>query len=577
MLPARLTAIGLHNSLNWRTHLLFSIPAVLSAGLFDFDRLGGSPSLWIMLAFTGVAVTVITIELLSALTKKRSWKKAHPFVVLLILGIAGLVRGVTIFYLGQAFDLIPESDLIFRATGAPIFVIALYFIADMMISSFVQHRNQLKRLEAQKAQLVRTRDGFEVELRRLDDAQRARVRELVAPSIWELQKHLSPGAKNVQDAIFELKSLNEEIVRPLSHQYATAQEEQTLSNTEISAVGDSKPRGIPSQVDVSKALDPLFFTLTTVVLSFSGQVAALGLSGAVVVVGAVSALVLVMFATFKFLVRGRKFRTTTAISLTVYAGAAIGGLAGYAAVWLELVETQLFPVQSALFVALNMLFTLLVGSFQQERDNSLVELTKTLEDLEILNSRLRQRAWLSRKSLAMELHGSIQGTLQSVAAKLAKAKNPSDKELEAALTQIREAFDKVGSADYLAGKSLAELLEDLVLLWDGALDVQIEIDDATMKALDQDQASARVLLELCREAVINAAKHGQAEQVKIHAFSDDDFVVFTAFNDGISMTEGNQGRGMELYKEVSHRFALHNVTDGVKLDLLLPIVRSAQL
>lgn len=573
MLPERLKAIGLPSSLNWRTHILFSIPAVLAAGFFDFDRLGGSPSLWIMLAFSGVAVTVITIELLTALTKKRSWKKAHPFVVILMLAIAGLVRGVTIFYLGRAFDLIPDSDLIFRATGAPIFVISLYFIADLMISSYVQHREQLKRLEAQKAQLVRSRDGFEVELRRLDDAQRARVRELVAPSIWELQKHLSPEAKNVQDAIFELKSLNEEIVRPLSHQYAAAQEEHNLSTTEISQIGDSKPRGIPSRVNVSKALDPLFFTITTIVLSFSAQIAALGLAGAAVVVGIVSLLVLSMFAIFRLLVKGRTFRTTTAISMTVYVGAAIGGLAGFIAQWLDLVETQLFPVQTALFISLNMLFTLLVGAFQQERDNSLAELTKTLEDLEILNSRLRQRAWLTRKSLAMELHGSIQGTLQSVAAKLAKASNPSDKELEAALTQIREAFEKVGSADYLAGKSLADLLDDLVVLWEGALDVQIDIDDDTMKALDEDQASARVVLELCREAVTNAAKHGHAEQVKIHAFSDDDFLVFTAFNDGISMTEENKGRGLELYKEVSHRFSLSNVTDGVKLDLLLPIVR----
>ena len=308
-------------------------------------------------------------------------------------------------------------------------------------------------------------------------------------------------------------------------------------------------------------------------LSFSAQVAALGLSRALFVVGIVSCLVLSLFAIFRRLVRRGTFRTTTAISLTVYAGAAFGGLAGFAAQALNLVETQLFPVQTALFVSLNMLFTLLVGSFQQERDNSLVELTKTLEDLEILNSRLRQRAWLSRKSLAMELHGSIQGTLQSVASKLAKAKNPSDKELEAALTQIREAFERVGSADYLAGKSLAELLDDLIVLWEGALDVQIDIDDNAMKALDDDQASARVVLELCREAITNAAKHGQAEQVKIHAFSDDDFIVFTAFNDGISMTEENKGRGLELYKEVSHRFALNNVKDGVKLDLLLPIVR----
>ena len=572
-LPSRLIGFGRSSSLNWRTHLIFSIPAFLAAGFFDFDRLGGSPSLWLVLAATGLAVTIITIELLTFLTRKRSWTKSHPFIVAGILIVAGLVRGFTIFYLGQLFDLVPEEDLLYRATGAPIFVLSIYYIADLMVSSFVEHREQLKKLEAQKAQLVRSRDGFEQELRRLDEAQRARVRELVAPSIWELQKHLSPQNKNVQDAIFELKSLNEEIVRPLSHQYASSQDVSDLSTTELSVASASKPKGVPTFINIRKALDPLSFFMITLVVSFSAQTAALGLQGALMLVGSVSTIVFALFLLYRLIVGNKRFRTTTAITMTVYVGAAIGGLGGWIGQLLGLASTTLFPVQGALFVSLSMLLVLLVGAFQQERDDSLVELTKTLEDLKVLNSLLRQRAWLSRKSLAMELHGSIQGTLQSVAAKLSKIKNPSDKELDSALTQIREAFEKVGSEDYLAGKTLESLLDDLVVLWDGALDVQIELDPEAKRSLDKDQAAARVLLEICREAVTNAAKHGQAEQVKIQIYQDQEFLIFTAFNDGLAMTEGNKGRGLELYREVSHRFALNNVEDGVKLNLLLPLSR----
>ena len=571
MIPARFKGLGLPSSLNWRTHVIFSIPAVLTAGFFDFDRLGGSPSLWILLAITGVAVTVATIEILSAITRKRRWKKAHPLVVVFILGFAGLVRGVTIFYLGGNLDLIPDTDVIYRAVGAPIFVISIYFLGDLVVSSFTQYREQVARLQGQRAQLVKSRDGFEAELRRLDDAQRARVRELVAPSIWELQKHLSPDRKNVQDAIFELKSLNEEIVRPLSHQFATAQDSETLPTTEVSIAETAPARGLPASVNLSKTLDPFLFTFMLLILSFSSQVAALGLGEAIVLVAVVTLVVVPLVLIFRLLTRGRIFRTTTAVTLTAYAGAAIGAIAGWLAQLLELTATALFPVQSALFVAINTLIVFVIGALQQARDASLRELNSTLEDLELLNSRLRQRAWLSRKSLAMELHGTIQGTLQSVASKLSKTKNPTDKQLAAALSQIREAFEKVGGEDYLAGRSLNELLDDLIMLWEGALDVQIEIDSEASAALEADQAAARVVLELCREAVTNAAKHGRAEQVKIHAFRDDEFLVFTAFNDGISMTAENNGRGIQLYKEVSHRFALTNVEDGVKLDLLLPI------
>jgi len=90
-------SIGDARSLDWRTHSLFAVPALLAAGFFDFDRLGGNPGLWLLLSIIGLSVTIGVIELLSLATKKRSWQKPRIFTVLGILLIAGLSGGATLF------------------------------------------------------------------------------------------------------------------------------------------------------------------------------------------------------------------------------------------------------------------------------------------------------------------------------------------------------------------------------------------------------------------------------------------------------------------------------------------------
>jgi signal transduction histidine kinase len=171
----------------------------------------------------------------------------------------------------------------------------------------------------------------------------------------------------------------------------------------------------------------------------------------------------------------------------------------------------------------------------------------------------------------MELHGSIQSTLQSVAARLSKLADPSEQELTQSLDQVRAAFDLVDNRDYLSGSTLADHLEELILLWEGALDVQITLTPAAELALKNDLAAARCVLEVCREAITNAVKHGEAEQVRVAIQPGEGFVTITVQNDGIKLDGESKGKGIDLYREVAHSYSLQNTPDGVLLELQLPL------
>lgn len=570
-------SIGDARSLNWRTHVLFAVPALLAAGFFDFDRLGGNPGLWLLLSIIGLGVTVGTIELLSAAVGKSRWSKPRTPAVLGILFVAGLSRGATLFFVGGWFGIVPITDLLYRLIGGPIFVVSIYILVDTMVSSFVQHRQQASVLKARLMQLELAKTDFEKELARLTEAQRAQVRELVAPSVWELQKFLRADTKNVQDAIFELKALNEQVVRPLSKAMAGPQD-QTLNQLPDpeTAKNEEKQRWLPEKVSISNSVNLGFFALVAVILGFNSQSAALGLEAAAALMAVTLPPVLFLVWLLLLALRGKELKVVTAILLGVGYGAVVGYLSGTATTMLGLSATDQFGIQSALFAAVNMLFTMGLGVASIEREKSLIALSGAIEELALLNSRLRQQVWLSRKTLAMELHGSIQSTLQSVSARLAKLDNPSDEELQLALEQVRSAFERVDQEDYLSGRSLEGLLDELVLLWEGALDLQIRVDPGATRALDADQGAARCVLEVCREAVTNAVKHGAAEQVVISISGQEGFVKILATDDGSGVVGERKGQGTNLYQEVSHAFTLQNTPEGTSLSLQIPLSVTAQ-
>lgn len=567
------SVIGSRDSIGWRTHLFFMFPAFSTALFFDYDRFGGGPGLWVLLAIIGYLTTVATIELMSWLLKKRNWQKPRPGLIIGILLVAGFVRGGVLFLTGTNLGLLPESELLFRLTGGPVFVLASYLLLDSVLTSYFQHQKQLRELAIQREQREKAKSEFEAEISRLNDSQRARVRELVAPSIWELQKLMGSETKNIQDAIFTLKSLNESVVRPLSHEMSRPSSE--ISEQEPAQVLDnSKSRlfsNLPSKIELSTAINPLLFLLLTVVLTINSQTAVLGLVPGLTLVGFGIAMIMGLLVVTLWLLRSLVLSFPVAVLVTVFIGLCIGTLAGVTAAGLGLPATENFTLQAAVMVSINLVSTLVLGALKLERANSLEEIKDTLEELRLLNSRLRQRVWLARKTLAMELHGSIQSTLQSVAARLSKLADPSDKELAHSLDQVRAAFELVDNRNYLSGSTLSDLLAELILLWEGALDVQITLSPAAEVALQNDLAAARCVLEVCREAITNAVKHGEAEQVRISILPGVGFVTIEVQNDGINLDRESKGKGIDLYREVAHSFTLENTTDGVKLELQLPL------
>ena len=568
--------LGKRQSLGWRNHVGFIFPAFISAALFDSQRNSGEVLAWLGVAGVGAIVTIVSIETLSVILRKSHWQTLHPFLTTIILLGSGFLRGLSIFLLAGNLGLIDDSELLFRLVGGPIFVFTSYLMFNWVVDEYLEYVKQLAALRAERESLENGSLEFEAQIVSLQEMQKANIREMLTPAIWELQKQLS-GAKSkrdISDAIFELRSINERIVRPLSHELSTASTDDQVS---ASAPGEITRQSYkwPKEVMFSKAIESQFFVFASIAISFSAIVSTFGpLRGffALAIASVVSYLVVALSARF-----GRRLVSPgLGLVFSALLGAANGAIVAVVIASLQLTPLSPFLAQAAVFYSITLALTFFLGVLRLQRELSLQESEQMVEQRKLLNSRLRQRVWLGRKALAMELHGSIQGALQSVAMRLSRLDSPSAADLNLAVEEVNRAMENLEREDHLAGKQLETLLQELKLLWDGALEIELDLDRSALEKLDKDSSVSRCVLEAAREAITNSAKHGKAQNAKISLRTVDQLALLTIENDGTMPTGSKAGKGFELYETISYRHHFEKNGNKVRLVLEIPLSPSGE-
>lgn len=554
--------LGSTGTLNVRTHLFFMVPALLTAGFFDYERLGGDPTLWLALALLGVLATILPIELLKPFVRRVANTAARASLAALLLLSAGLLRGLTIFYLGRLFDLIPEDDIVYRLFGGPVFVMSYYLVTNAAVEVYLRHKDQILKLTADQLRLERIKSGYKSDLRAVNQQQRTRVRELLAAPMWELQKKLE-GAKNkaeLQDALLAIQAINHDVVRPLSHSLA----QSDSPATSVIRTTSLRVSPWPKRIVLGEVLPTWFYLLIILTIGLNAQIAVSSIGQGLIVIGVSLIPILILFYGEKYLFRSISMPLVPAVVLSLSLGGAAGALAGYLAIYLDVATTTNYWWQAATYLFVTKGITLAFGIFELGWRRAQDQLMEVNDQLMVVNSRLRQQLWLGQKSLAMELHGSVQGMLHAQASKLARLEKPESRQIQEILAAIRGSLDRIENEDYLAGGTILSLLEELVLLWEGTVDITWSIDEKAGKILAEDVGLSRVIFEVVREAVTNSVKHGDAKNIEIQlTFSDQ--IELRLTNDGALVESSESFAGKELIEQLCLTHSLKNTGAGVEL------------
>ena len=552
-------ALGEGKSLNWRTHILFAIPAMGVGVAFDAPRLDGDPGAWIVLAALALAVTIFTIEGVSQLLGKNGWTKPKPFTVSMILVLAGFLRGLTFVVAGGALEMVPETDLGYRLIGGPVFTLTVYLLMNSLVSGHLAQRKLSAELELERENLEFSKRSFQSELLRLRDAQISRVRESVIPAVWELGKLLRDAklSKNASRAIEALRELNDNVVRPLSHNLTRSFDLPMLSKsqTQLAQLGQFV---LPSHISFNRVLQLGTLVPFVFIMTYSTSSALAGPVTALLVSTAATALFTSQMVVWRRLLAGYEIPLLGAFALTIF----IGVLMGISTNLLVPIPVLELPnrvvVQSTAFFVVTMALMFGIAVTGLQRDKAIEELGQIVEDLRVLNTQLRQRVWLSQKTLATELHGSVQATLSASAIRLAQLENPTEQDLDRVRQDIDNVVAKLGREDYLAGESFEELVEQICELWDSTCSINYRLSDSAQGVLAENSATAYCTLEVMREAINNAIKHGSPKNIDIAIDAAGELITLRIQNDGSSVQRNSFGLGSQIFEELTLDYSLRS-------------------
>jgi signal transduction histidine kinase len=166
--------------------------------------------------------------------------------------------------------------------------------------------------------------------------------------------------------------------------------------------------------------------------------------------------------------------------------------------------------------------------------------------------------------LATELHGSVQATLHATALQLSKIEQPSISDLEKVRDAVDKAISRLGQTAYLEGESFTQVIQDIADVWEDTCKIEYLIQSDAQSALDQQQSLARSTIEVLREAITNAIKHGKAKNIKVSITKNGQLIDLIVDNDGSELVTGQQGLGTSVIAELTHSHKLYKTRDGVR-------------
>jgi signal transduction histidine kinase len=557
------------NGFSWWILLISFVPSVLSNVFFDFGRLGGSFIDWLAVALATFLLTAI-LFLFARYLKERFSPNAgwiYTFGCYLLIGWA---KGYFTFEATRSLGLAPDSDLLYRLIGSPIFTFVLFITGAAVVNSVVEQRRATGQLIAEREVLEAAIKNFQSKKERLQAELLGRVTGVLAPVLADLNKKLEKvkDPKSAKAAVASLQSTVDKVVRPLSHNLAFNL--STLRLTQELNVRVRDRSILPSRVSIR--LLPGWGAL----LLLGNTIAPASLTReATYAVALVSISSLLTYGLLQLCA----FLTSRLWVNPVIAGVLVMGSYSLAGVLVPRIVQQtpwaldnLESVSYGLLCAIVGVVVYVAGLTNEIRDTSLAEIETVNNQMQLVRSQLRQQVWLEQRRVAQVLHGSVQGALYASAIKLARLDSPDAEVINEVKSDIQESLENLTLAN-IADFSFSEVLDSIVDLWRDSVTFEMELDGLAVSWLEKDHDGAECVIEVVREAVNNAMRHAKAKNISIRiAPQNSGLVLVSVVNDGTPMKgKPKPGYGSKMLNDITHKWSLEPMGSETVLTALVAV------
>lgn len=538
------------------------------------DQFVGALDERMLLAAVGTTAGLAVLAVAWGTVLRPRGRGSRPVVALAVFALAGGIQGLTVAWLRREMgldDIGGLSMVISRAVAGVIWLALIAVVVDQARSHARTVGELGERIRAVEDAVIGEEDDLRHEMERTHADVLAPVREVLGEVIRRLAG--MAGGRQAAAEAMALHRLVADEVRPRSHELLGAMPPELLVDPADVVPPRAERMRMVARLAVTRVAGPTWLAVVlpmALVLLFAVQqvgplfIAVAGLAYAV------EAFVLLRLAAALLDPRLPRMRTPVAAACVIatYLGIAAvavangwawGGLASIGR-WIE------WPALITLPTVWLALATVRAG--ERQRGSVEARLEQVLDDLAVIATRRRQRIRHERQVLGRLLHGSTQATLLSVAARLALAADDADsgravRAAAADLAALRERLAGASEESWVA----RDALDDLVMLWSGAVEVRVDVADEVLEALDAAPATRAGVLDVVAEGLTNAVRHGGASRVDVGiGQADPHRMRIVVRDDGRGPGASTPGMGTELLDEVASAWALERRADGTVLE-----------
>jgi signal transduction histidine kinase len=147
----------------------------------------------------------------------------------------------------------------------------------------------------------------------------------------------------------------------------------------------------------------------------------------------------------------------------------------------------------------------------------------------------------------------VQAALYASAMKVSQALSPSLELVAEVEKDIQDALEKLNNPSNLGLESIKTVLAQIIEIWADAAEITISIDPDLEDQISRQPLATEATLEVVREFITNAMKHGSASKVDIQIGAIDELRFFVEVKDnGVGFDHPSRvGFGSKLLTELS--------------------------
>jgi signal transduction histidine kinase len=529
---------------------------------------------WFVIAVvTFAAAVLLAYSLKLVIIDKLFARRGTWLANLVIVSIVGAFKNCLVGYLSLIFGLAESVEWPFRIYGGAGLALGVLIAFVYVLGARVDHTAVMSELASTRAKLLALRSQAQNVLAAERESLLKQTQETLLPRLDEIQKSLANNSQRLV-VIDELRSLVKEQVRPLSE--SLSQAAANMGSIEFVPPEIKRShRFLQDKQQLKVLIRPGAMSLFLVTGSWFTTNIILGTTaaawGLVYSLGTLAAL-----AIAKSLIPANlRVKPRNGILLLVL----IGFLAANATYWPLRQFSNNFQQDMLLLVVVANVLGNVIGfayskSVDLDRIEAVNQVSRENNSLAREAALFEQQMWIARRNWSFVVHGTVQAALTAAITRLSSEEPLEQYQIDLVKQDLKRASVALSQTPE-ADINLEAALSDIATTWSGICKIDFEFTERARRSLKRDANARMCVNEICKEAVSNAVRHGEAKKIQISIDrSADELLIIQVADDGRGFwgsTKPGVGSRMFDYLTISWSISNNRSIARTVLEARLPL------